>query len=451
MKDSNLQELVATIEGDAKERLEYDQSGRAEILLNSVLQEGQPAESIEDELTQVAINEAKEARPVLDTDSGRTSSRVLFITQDTSYLEDNSPVLTKLKLQALLFDEVHVLVVAKSPMKDSAKRIIENMWVYVTGASYWWWRPQKAVEFAHEQLVFSDTFRPDIVVSLDPGVSGIVGQKIADHFKRPHQVHVLQDYFSRQAKAADEHPGRTKRLFKKVIKRADSVRVTTDVLFKQVERVRPKADIALLPRFHNFKAIMAAQPAFSLKTKYPQYNFIILTFAAFELDSPLQDIFTAFHSVLQNPKIGLLVIGGGSKKHLYQEKAKLLGIEKNVILDEHCTDLVSCLKSADVFIQTEVTPGSEEAVLQAAAAGLPMILYETELRLDLFEDGKSATLCEPGDVQALEKEVKHFLNNSSLRLQYQQAAQQVITTRLYEDETTYYKAYRDSVETGLTN
>ena len=216
-----------------------------------------------------------------------------------------------------------------------------------------------------------------------------------------------------------------------------------------IKKFNLKNTIAVLPRFYNFSALLNAKPAFDLHEIYQQFSFIILTFADLKLDSPLQDVFTGLHQLLHNPRVGLVVIGDGGAQDLYSEKAKLLAIGENVVFVKNVDDKLSYLQTADMLIETNVSKDSEDLILQAAAAGLPMVMYETELRKDLFEDGESASLCEVGDTYGLAKEVNNFLNNPALRKQYSTASKHLVTTRLVEDESTYYQAYRDSIETAI--
>lgn len=436
----------------AREAARFDPSKRAEALLDSMLSSESPTELIKRELRTVAIEDAKRGRKILGTNSTRTMSRVLFVTSDLAYLEPNSSATNKLKFLGLLFEELHVLVVTPALTKEESKRIHDNIWIYRTGSRFWWLLPERGLGVAKEQLVFNDSFRPDIVVALDPLFSGYTAYLIARHFDRALQVQVDKDYFTAAYAEATPHAKWHRRLARHVLRRADSIRTSTSNQYDRLTReLKEPADLAVLPQFHNFSNLMNATPSIDLHHQYPDYVFIILTFAPLLLESPLQDVFTALHGVLRNPRIGLVVVGDGKAKSLYEEKAKLLGIEKNVVFLREAADLTSYLKTADVLIGTDTSKGSEEIVLQAAAAGLPMLLYETELRLDLFKDGESATLCPPGDTYALATEMNTFLNNPALRQQYKAASQYIVASRLQEDETTYYRSYRDSIELAIVN
>lgn len=428
----------------------FDPSKRAEALLDSVLGGDLSDAVIEKKLKSIAIEDAKRGSKVVHHDSGRTKSRVLFVTEQKEYLEADSTAQNKLRLQALLFDEVHVLVLTDSVKHQTTIRIADNAWVYKTGHPHWWGKSNQAVQFVADELMFANSFRPDIVVALDPLWSGLVALAIAREFDRRLQVHVTEDYFSASYQTKTEYYRWHRRLLKYILKRADSICVSTEKLKTSLsDKVKKLPPRKVLPHFHNFTGLMKAQPVSNFHDIYKQFVFIMVAFLPLKADSPLQDVFTAFHEILRNPRIGLIVVGEGPARALYEEKAELLGIKKNVVFLSHCADMASCLKTADILVQTDVSKESEDIVLQAAAAGLPLLMYETELRLDLFKDGESATLCTPGDTFSLTKEMSNFLNNPALRVQYAEAAQYMVSTRLHEDETSYYQAYRDIIELGI--
>ena len=205
----------------------------------------------------------------------------------------------------------------------------------------------------------------------------------------------------------------------------------------------------MLPQFYNFKSFLDAEPAFNVHERYKDFLYVAVAFGPLTADSPLHDTFSALNDVLHNPRIGLIVVGAGPAKQLFEEKTKLLGIEKNVVFLPEATDLVSLLKTADVLVETSTSKESEGSILKGAAAGIPMVMYETDLRSDLFKDLESASMCEKGDIRGISKGFRDLLNNSALRTQYRTATRNIVETRLVEDENTYYRALRDSIEITL--
>lgn len=437
---------------EKKPALERDLSASSDVagaLLDNVLE----AESPEEKLRQTAavdIDEARMGERLITNQTGRSQSRILLLTEDLTYLEPNSHAVGELNILAGIFDEIHVMVLAPIGEKEVISRVGDNAWVYRLGYKYWWRVSAKAKACAEENLFFADNFRADIVVAKEPYLAGLAGLSVARHFGRVLQLHVLEDFFTPQFKRRERKNKWLVRLAKYVIPRSDSVRVATASIKESLTKNIKKAPkIEILPRFYNLSALLKSAPALDLHEIYKDFSFIILAFAPLSADSPLQDVFAGLNKVLHNPRVGLVVVGDGLALNLYQEKAQILGIERNVVFKKTVEDSISYMQSADMLVQTDVTKDGDGIIFQAAAAGLPMVMYETDLRNDLFKDGESASLCPVGDTYALAVEVNNFLNNPTLRKQYETNARNVVQTRLLEDEATYYQAYRDSIETAI--
>lgn len=426
------------------------QSEKAQAALETILDETSAEEIITRELSTTSIESERAGQQLVKRTSERAKSRVLFLTKDPTYLEKESMDAKTLISLAPLFDEVHVMVLLPLGGKEDAKRWKDNMWVYRVRARYAKQIPRRAVQAAEEQLSFADGFRPDVIVALDPFESGRAAYQISKKFNRPYQVHVEEDFFTDRFKKARKRNKWRVRIAKSNLAHAYAVRTSTtkiaEVLKKQIKNIR---DVRVLPQFYNFRSFLDAKPSFNVHERYKDFIYTALAFGPLTADSHLHYTFSALYQTLHNPRIGLIVIGTGPAKKLFEEKVELLGIEKNVIFLAEATDLVSFLKTADVLVQTDTSRESEEIVLKAAAAGLPTVMYATDLRSDLFKDGDSASICEAGDVHAIEEGFKTILNNLALRTQYRNNARNVVETRLVEDEETYFLALRDSIEMTL--
>lgn len=435
---------------DETGNVEGEQSQRAQETLEHILGQSTADEIIDYELSTTSIEEERRSEQIIARESDRERSRILFITKDTQYLEEKSAGMLTIKALSSLFDEVHVMVLLPLGGKEGAKRVSPNLWVYKVRARYWWQLPNKTLQAAHEQLSFAAGFRADIIVALDPFESGLAAERVSRKFDRPFQVHVTQNFFSDRYRKASRHNKWRARMAKRVLKRAHGVRTETTQLAEELKkRIRRISDVRVMPQFHNFKSYLDAEPAFNVHERYKDMLYLGVAFGPLTADSHLHDTFSALNSVLHNPRIGLIVVGGGPAKKMFEEKTELLGIEKNVIFLPEASDLVSLMKTADVLIQTDTTKEGDGMVLRGAAAGIPMVMYKNDLRADLFEDGVSASLCEKGDVHGIEEGFRSLLNNSALRTQYKAATRNIVETRLEEDEGTYYRALRDSIEITL--
>lgn len=423
----------------------YDPARRAGAVLSHVLREGENTrQQTPDE--SIAVEEAISGRTVIDRDTGRTMSRVLFVTSNQSVLVKNSSAQNEFLSLAGVFDEIHVMVLLDRKGKNSHQRLADNVWTYSVFAKHWWQLPFKASTYAEDILVFNGAVRPDVVVATDPYIAGLGAYWIAGAFTRPVQIQVHED-FTTEAFKTTKRASWKRRIATYLLKRVNSVRTATDNLNAYIKkRFKKIVDVRTLPHFYNLSGFKNSQPAFDIHEKYQDFVFTILAFAPITADSYLQNIFSALRPVLLNPRIGLIVVGTGPAKELYQEKVKLLGIDKNVVFLPRIDDEVSYFKSADLLFEMDTGKDSEERVLKAAAAGLPIVAATTEVREDLFKDGESAFLCLKDDVYCFGQKTNKFLNQGSLRIQFAKTAAEIVDTRVNEDPVSYYRAYRDSIE-----
>lgn len=447
----NIMSSVPPRNKNVSEANEFDPSKKAGSVLDYIL-DTELSEAPETQEDLVSAESAMRGRPVIDVATGRTKSRVLFVTTNESVLHVGSESANWYKDVSKLFDEVHVMVLISRAGSNNHERYADNLWVYRVQHKHWWRLPWVAAQAADVMFTFLDTVRPDVVVGVDPYEAGLASYIIAKNFQRPLQLHVSSDFSSPAWLQEDEQNHWRKHMAKYVLKRVSSVRTSTSVLKdKLVAKFKNILDINVLPQHYNFAGFKTAVPTFSVREKYPDYSFIILATGPLTADSHLHDTFTALRKMLLNVRIGLVVLGKGPAKQLFVEKTKLLGIEKSVVFVNDVENLSSYMKTANLFVCTDTKQDSEVMVLRAAAAGLPAVMYETDLRKDLFTDGKSAFLSPVGDIEDLSQKVSKFINNNMLRVTFSEAASYIVESRIHEDIETYYASIRNSIEFVLVN
>lgn len=428
-----------------------DQSKRAEVVLDHILNtEVLGDKQVTTPEETVTVKEAIRARPILDSNTGRNSARVLFVTTDESVLIPDGAKRREYVELAKNFDEVHVFCLVARGGQDGFERAGTNLWFYQVRSKNWWQLPWEAKTAAREALVWNNIIRPDLVVAIDPFEAGLAGYLIAKNLKRPFQLHIYTNPFSEEyLKLVADNNWRL-RIAKYILKRVKSVRTYTSTLQKIIrDKYKKISDISVLPRFYNFTSLLEAVPVFDLHQRHRDLAFIILAFGPLTADSHLHDLFSALHRLLRNPHIGLVVVGDGPGRGLFEEKVKLLGIERNVVFQRGGEDINSYLKTADLMVEISTAEDAEVKILQAAAAGLPTVMIATDLRRDLFEDDKSALICEPGDSICIYQKTSKFINSTALRSQLANSARDVAKERLHEDPGAHYRSLALSIEAVL--
>ncbi len=421
---------------------EYEQA-TLDYILEKERQEKDPTK-------YVSVDEAINEKPLFEATSTRDETRVLFISQDETLLNPTQQSLDGYINLSDLFDEVHILILRQGiPPRNPVLRLSKNMWLYIASDYTWWKTPFKGKQLVKDQLVFADGFRPDIIVARDPYESAYLANSLGKKYGRPVQVHVLEDFNTKEFIEASKPNYWRRHLALFNLARTSSIRTATRALYNYLSNKFSDKNLEVLPKFNNYKSLLERPRSEDLKERYPDLVFSILYIGKLDQASLAYQVIDAARFGLRNPHIGLFVKGEGKNRSEFMERAKILGVDKQVIFDNKTKDDTTYLKSAHVLIVPETTPESEELVLRAAAAGIPMILAQTDFRKDVFVDGESALICEQGDIDDFSLRLNLLMNDFMLRKNLAAAAQNIINTRFHENLFKYQTAYRKSIEDVL--
>jgi len=391
----------------------------------------------------------REAR-LVQHQSNRDVTRVLFISKNPELLNPTRPTLDGYLDISDIFDEVHVLVLRQGikPTQE-VLRPHTNVWIYTAASSYWWQMPKRGRELIQEQLVFADGFRPDLVVARDPFESALVALAVNKKFGTPIQLHVLINFYAASFSKLASYNWLRRFIARYTIPKFPSVRTATQRIQHLLIDKYDVADIKRLPQLNVYESIDTVRQILDLKQKYPQYVFNILFVGNLTHTTTAMQAIDAARFMLLNKRIGMIVLGDGPSYRECYKRAKLLGVEKQLVFERGKVDRVQYLKAANLLVVTDTDPQSEELVLQAAGAKIPMVMTWTEAREDLFTHLESAYICPPDDVQAVADGIHELMNNYPVRKQIIEQAFSVVTERFHQDPEEYRKDYRDSIEQAL--
>ncbi len=405
---------------------------------------------VKDNTKYISVEDALDEEAVFEISSDRNITRVLFISKDDSLLNPMKQSLDGYINLTDLFDEVHILILRQGiKAKNPVLRVAKNLWLYTATAKDWWQTPTVGASLIEQELIFAGGFRPDIIIARDPFESAYLGKKIAKKYGRPFQVHILEDYTIPDFVKKNQHNKWRKYLPYFTMRGVRSVRTATKQLMDLVYKKFSPENLAILPKFNNFEAIMKAEATLDLRDKYRPFVFIILYIGKLNHSSALHFLIDAARFGLHNTHIGLLVLGDGPTKKEFQERAKILGVLEQVVFISDVKDNTPYLKSANVLVVPDTNEESEDVVLRGAAAGIPLVLARTDRREDVFKDGESALLYDQGAVDDLSVKLNMLMNDVPLRRHLTETASLIMRTKFYEDPVSYRIAYRESIEEVL--
>ena len=145
------------------------------------------------------------------------------------------------------------------------------------------------------------------------------------------------------------------------------------------------------------------------------------------------------------PPIRLLLVGDGELRESLDRQSHDLGLSDTVIFAGLRTDVPDILATMDLFVLPSLWEGMPNVVLEAMAAGLPVVATAVGGTPELVVDGETGLLVPPGDPRALALSSERLLRDPALRREMGRAGLERVkksftmrrmaeqTERLYEE------------------
>jgi glycosyltransferase involved in cell wall biosynthesis len=169
---------------------------------------------------------------------------------------------------------------------------------------------------------------------------------------------------------------------------------------------------------------------------------------------PIKDFHTlirAFQTVNEEvPKALLLIAGGGDGQYLsdLRRNAEQLGIGDQVRFLGNRRDVPDLLAACDVFTLTSISEAASMTILEAMAAGRPVVATRAGGNPELVVDEETGYLVPVGDHASVSKALVEILTNRD-RAETMASAGRARIESLFTLETTF-GAYQELYETILT-
>ena len=114
------------------------------------------------------------------------------------------------------------------------------------------------------------------------------------------------------------------------------------------------------------------------------------------------------------PAVKLLVAGDGELREELTELARSLGVADRVLFLGARTDIPDLLALCDLYVSASVFEGTSLAVMEAMAAGKPIVATNIPGNLELLEDGANAVLVPPADAPKLAEAITRLAGDATL-------------------------------------
>jgi glycosyltransferase involved in cell wall biosynthesis len=143
------------------------------------------------------------------------------------------------------------------------------------------------------------------------------------------------------------------------------------------------------------------------------------------------------------PEITLVIAGQGPLGGALKKEAVGLKISKNVLFAGPRLDIPELLKLFDLYVLPSLWEGLPMVLLEAMAAGCPIIATDVGGVIMAVQDKQNGSLVEPGNPKALSSEIIRLLSNKDLRDQYSENGMKLFREKFSAEVMTrkYEKLY----------
>jgi glycosyltransferase involved in cell wall biosynthesis len=153
------------------------------------------------------------------------------------------------------------------------------------------------------------------------------------------------------------------------------------------------------------------------------------------------------------PSAKLWLIGDGPLRDSLYQSVVDLGLRQQIAMPGSFDELSELYHAADVFVSPSPDYGASQALIEAMAAGLPIIASDTPDVREIVEDSIHGFLTPPGDRHRLSERIAQLFESTDLALRQGLAARRLANecyslSRVVEDHLTLFKHLAHSASRG---
>jgi glycosyltransferase involved in cell wall biosynthesis len=166
------------------------------------------------------------------------------------------------------------------------------------------------------------------------------------------------------------------------------------------------------------------------------------------------DLLHAMREVVRvRPEARLVLVGDGARRPLVERRARQLGIAEHCHFLGHRRDVAAILARAQLAVSASHAEGISNALLEAMAAGLPVVATAVGGTPEIVRDGEDGFLVPPGAPAALARRILELLEDAPLRSRLGARGRRIVEREFSIDamRASYDALYEDLIGLELPN
>ncbi|MEK7649549.1 MAG: glycosyltransferase [Patescibacteria group bacterium] len=352
---------------------------------------------------------------------------VLMISADRSVFKKDSPFRERLMEYGPRIGHITVIAVGVKGAEELTDRVrlIGMRGPTIFGSLYAAYRTAKKIV---------DTNPAVWVVTTQDEITGLVGFRLRGVFGVSWRAEVHTDIMSSWYGKIFFTNKIRKLIFRMTIRRASCIRVVSDRIKKSLEgRKFIHAPIVVVP----------VKPRSPLTHTSPPRERFFLTVSRLTREKNIALAIVAFCEVAKTAQdVVLKIVGDGPERVRLERLATHLGIRNRVVFLGWQGDIGDSLAGALGVLSTSWYEGFGLSILEAMAAGYPVVTTDVGIVGETLKDGISGLVVPPGDDKALANAMMRLLQDSGLGVRLGTAAK--AATRVYFDDQLYWMMFNES-------
>jgi glycosyltransferase involved in cell wall biosynthesis len=129
------------------------------------------------------------------------------------------------------------------------------------------------------------------------------------------------------------------------------------------------------------------------------------------------------------PDVRFDIVGDGTERNQLIAYARDRGVAHAFTFHGHCEDVPARIAASDICVLPSLSEAFPNAVLEAMAAGLPVVASAVGGILEVVEDDRTGLLVPPGDALALAGALERLLQDDALGTRLAAAGRRTVELR----------------------
>lgn len=216
-----------------------------------------------------------------------------------------------------------------------------------------------------------------------------------------------------------------------------------------IDRGMAQDKITVFPIYTNWKKMAFQDPAFDLRKKYSQFDFVVIMMGRLERVKRVDVAIKVFAQFLKRyPKSGFFIVGDGNQERELKKMVNGMRLSDSVIFVPWAEDIVSYYKGADCVLLTSEYEGWSRVAIESLACGCPIIMTDVGCAGEVVKNNENGLIVPVNEQAAIVEALETLKLSPDLRVGFAQNAKNALE-QLPDKEATlqlYKKTWEKAIE-----